>query len=82
MLDIRDSTYCTFEWNDGSTTGVRTVSPTVSTTYAVTVTDIHGCTYSDDIMVGIIHFVLTMFVMIALLVAFPDIALWLPSLFY
>lgn len=36
----------------------------------------------NDIMVGIIPFVLTMFVMIALLVAFPDIALWLPSLFY
>ena len=36
----------------------------------------------NDIMIGIIPFVLTMFVMLALLVAFPDIALWLPSLFY
>ena len=36
----------------------------------------------NDIMVGIIPFVLTMFVMLALLVAFPDIALWLPNQFY
>jgi len=36
----------------------------------------------NDVMVGIIPFVLTMFVMIGLLVAFPEIALWLPAQFY
>jgi tripartite ATP-independent transporter DctM subunit len=36
----------------------------------------------NDIMIGIIPFLLTMFVMIGLLVAFPQIALWLPEKFY
>ena len=36
----------------------------------------------NDVMIGIIPFVLAMFVMIGLLVAFPAIALWLPRLFY
>lgn len=36
----------------------------------------------NDVMIGIIPFVFTMFVMIALLVAFPQIALWLPEKFY
>jgi tripartite ATP-independent transporter DctM subunit len=35
-----------------------------------------------DVMVGTLPFVLTMFVMIGLLLIFPQIALWLPSLFY
>lgn len=35
-----------------------------------------------DVMKGAAPFVLTMFAMIALLLAFPQIALWLPSLFY
>ena len=35
-----------------------------------------------DVMKGALPFVLTMFVMLALLLAFPDLALWLPSLFY
>ncbi len=36
----------------------------------------------NDVIVGALPFVATMFVMIVLLVAFPDIALWLPNLFY
>jgi len=35
-----------------------------------------------DVMVGTLPFVLTMFVMIGLLLIFPQLALWLPSLFY
>ncbi len=35
-----------------------------------------------DVMIGAAPFVLTMFAMIALLLAFPQIALWLPSLVY
>lgn len=35
-----------------------------------------------DVMKGVAPFVLTMFAMIALLLMFPDIALWLPSLVY
>jgi tripartite ATP-independent transporter DctM subunit len=36
----------------------------------------------NDVIIGTLPFVATMFVMIALLVIFPDIALWLPQLFY
>ncbi|MEH6633283.1 MAG: TRAP transporter large permease [Halopseudomonas aestusnigri] len=36
----------------------------------------------SDIMVGVLPFVFAMFVMIGLLLAFPQIALWAPSLFY
>jgi len=35
-----------------------------------------------DVMIGALPFVLTMFLMIALLLAFPGLALWLPSLVY
>lgn len=35
-----------------------------------------------DVMIGIVPFLLAMFAMIAILVGFPDLALWLPSLFY
>ncbi len=35
-----------------------------------------------DVMIGTLPFVLTMFVMIALMLAFPQIALWLPGLVY
>ncbi len=35
-----------------------------------------------DVMIGAAPFVLTMFAMIAVLLIFPDVALWLPSLFY
>jgi tripartite ATP-independent transporter DctM subunit len=33
----------------------------------------------DDVIVGVAPFILTLFVMLALLVAFPQIALWLPQ---
>lgn len=36
----------------------------------------------NDVIVGSLPFVLTMFVMVALLVMFPQIALWLPQLFF
>ena len=36
----------------------------------------------SDVMMGIIPFLIAMFAMIAILVGFPEIALWLPSLFY
>ena len=35
-----------------------------------------------DVMIGASPFVIAMFVMIGLLLAFPQLALWLPSLFY
>ncbi|MBE7637201.1 TRAP transporter large permease subunit [Sneathiella sp. P13V-1] len=35
-----------------------------------------------DLMIGALPFVATMFAMIALLIAFPELALWLPQLFY
>ncbi|MEH6526563.1 MAG: TRAP transporter large permease subunit, partial [Sneathiella sp.] len=36
----------------------------------------------NDVMIGTLPFVLTMFVMIGMLLAFPQIALWLPELVY
>jgi len=35
-----------------------------------------------DVMIGALPFVATMFAMIAILIAYPQLALWLPSLFY
>lgn len=35
-----------------------------------------------DVMIGALPFVATMFTMIAILIAYPQLALWLPSLFY
>ena len=35
-----------------------------------------------DVIKGALPFVVTMFVMLGLLLAFPNLALWLPSLFY
>jgi len=35
-----------------------------------------------DVMMGALPFVITMFAMIGLLIAFPQLALWLPQLFY
>lgn len=43
---------------------------------------VRGSGPMNDVMIGIIPFLLAMFAMIAILVAFPDLALWLPSLFY
>ena len=36
----------------------------------------------SDVVTGTLPFVATMFVMIALLVVFPELALWLPEVFY
>lgn len=36
----------------------------------------------NDVMIGTLPFVLAMFAMIGLLLVFPDLALWLPKLFY
>ncbi len=43
---------------------------------------VRGSGPMSDVMVGVIPFLLAMFAMVALLVGFPEIALWLPSLFY
>jgi len=36
----------------------------------------------NDVMVGALPFVVAMFVMVAILIAWPGLALWLPNLFY
>jgi len=36
----------------------------------------------NDVMIGILPFVVAMFAMIGLLLVFPQMALWLPGLFY
>ena len=40
-------------WSNGATTAATTVTPSVSTTYAVTVTDANGCTDTDDVVVTV-----------------------------
>lgn len=40
-----------YEWSDGSTGDELTVSPEMSTTYSVTITDEMGCTATDDITI-------------------------------
>ncbi len=37
-----------FVWNDGVTTGQRTIAPTTTTTYTVTITGANGCTNSGS----------------------------------
>ncbi len=41
----------TFEWNTGVTTSNLTVAPITTTTYTLTVTDLTGCSASDDVTV-------------------------------
>jgi C4-dicarboxylate transporter, DctM subunit len=36
----------------------------------------------NDVMIGTLPFVAAMFAMIGLLLAFPELALWLPKSFY
>jgi gliding motility-associated-like protein len=40
-----------YQWSNGSNNQNTNVSPTVTTTYIVTVTDANGCTDSDDVQV-------------------------------
>ncbi|MCD4680432.1 MAG: hypothetical protein K8S00_08600, partial [Bacteroidales bacterium] len=40
-------------WNTGSTSATINVCPTTTTTYTVTVTDVNGCTASDDVIVSV-----------------------------
>lgn len=41
-------------WNDGSTMNMRSESPSTTTQYTVTVTEMGGCTASDDITITVI----------------------------
>ncbi len=42
-----------YVWSDGSTGSPITVCPTSQTTYIVTVTDLNGCSATDDVMVDV-----------------------------
>ena len=42
---------CAYSWEDGSTAPIRTVSPASTSTYYVTVTNVHGCTITDSLTV-------------------------------
>ena len=44
----------TYSWPNGGTGNSQMVSPTVNTTYVITVTDANGCQDTDDIFVTII----------------------------
>jgi gliding motility-associated-like protein len=42
---------CTYLWNDGNSNATRIVSPLITTTYEVTITNSFGCTISDTTVV-------------------------------
>jgi dienelactone hydrolase len=42
-----------YVWDDGNTSTNPTVSPITNTTYTVTVSDVNGCTASDDVLVSV-----------------------------
>ena len=44
---------CTYLWDDGNTQVSRTVSPTTSTNYQVTLTNSFGCTLTDEVLVTV-----------------------------
>jgi TRAP-type C4-dicarboxylate transport system permease large subunit len=43
---------------------------------------VRGSGKIGDVFVGIVPFFLAMLLLIALLIAWPDVALWLPTMFY
>lgn len=43
----------TYSWNTGDSTSSFSISPSASSTYFVTVTDMNGCSASDDITVNV-----------------------------
>ena len=45
----------TYSWNAGATGISITISPTVSTTYTVTGTDLNGCTNTAAILIGVLN---------------------------
>lgn len=45
----------TYAWNTGATTANITVSPTVNTTYTVTVTDANGCTDAEQTLIQVVE---------------------------
>lgn len=47
-------TGCTFQWSDGDTSEIRTVSPTMTTTYTVTAIRPEGCSSIDTFRVNIV----------------------------
>jgi gliding motility-associated-like protein len=47
---------CTFLWNDGDTSELRTVSPPISTTYSVAATRPQGCYSIDSVNVNVVPF--------------------------
>ncbi|MFZ9943229.1 MAG: PKD domain-containing protein, partial [Bacteroidia bacterium] len=51
--DITAGGGITYQWSTGSTANLITVSPTQSTTYTVTITDVSGCTNSATINVPV-----------------------------
>jgi VCBS repeat-containing protein len=42
-----------YEWSHGDTTAITTVAPAQTTTYTVTVTNVNGCTASDNVTVTV-----------------------------
>src|SRR5690606_1167298 len=43
-----------YQWNNGSSTALINVSPVVSTTYQVQITDTNGCVTTDSVRINVL----------------------------
>ncbi|MEM8907220.1 MAG: hypothetical protein AAGD05_05175, partial [Bacteroidota bacterium] len=50
-FNLSHLTHYAFEWNDGNTQASRLILPDSNSTYSLTITDIHGCTFADTIAI-------------------------------
>jgi hypothetical protein len=58
-LSTVPNTFVSYLWNNGITTPTMNVTPSVSTSYSIVVTDGNGCTARDTILVNVINVVPT-----------------------
>jgi SprB repeat len=52
-LSTTPNTFSSYLWNNGVTTSTMNVTPSVSTSYSIIVTDANGCTAKDTILVNV-----------------------------
>jgi SprB repeat len=58
-LSTIPNTFSSYLWNNGVTTPTMNVTPSLSTSYSIVVTDVNGCTARDTILVNVINVVPT-----------------------
>jgi SprB repeat/SdrD B-like domain len=58
-LSTVPNTFVSYLWNNGITTPTMNVTPSLSTSYSIIVTDANGCTAKDTVLVNVINIVPT-----------------------